>query len=400
MKHKALAGAVTLAAVSLVLAGCSGGASTGSTGKESKGPITIGMVAPVTGAYAPLGSGDKAAAQLEVDAINKAGGVNGRQLKLIVQDDTTDVTKSVQLFNQLAANKDVSAVLTSSFASASAAVGPVAQSAKVPILAHAPLSDFRDGSNTYAFTVPATPELYAQEEIGYFQSIGLTKLAIGYTSGDAYGESGNKATLAAAKKAGIDVVLDEGFDQTATDFTPLITHTKSSGAKGLLVWGAGPAPVIITKQLQGTGIQPYMTGAEATTLYTQPAGAAAEGVVMSSAQGVAQSALQPGKVTDAINTFVDAWKGANKGQLPPQFAFDGAAGIQLIAAAIEKAGSSDRDAVRDALEHSDAVTVDGQFHNSASNHAGLTVDDTAMVEVKGGQFVPTDYTVQQYKNKK
>lgn len=396
MKHKALAGAVALAAVSLVLAGCSGSGA-GSTGSASKGPITIGMVAPISGAYAALGSGDKAAAQMEVDAINSSGGVDGRKLKLIVKDDTTDVTKSVQLFNQLAANKDVSAVLTSSFASASAAVGPVAESAKLPILALAPLSDFRDGSNKYAFTVPATPELYAQEEVSYFTSIGLKKLAIGYTSGDAYGESGNKATVSAAKKAGIDVVLDEGFDQSATDFTPLITHTKASGAKGLMVWGAGPAPVIITKQLQGTGIAPYMTGAEATSLYTQPAGAAAEGVVMSSAEGVAQSALQPGKVTDAINTFVTAWKSANNGQLPPQFAFDGAAGIQLIAAAVKSAGSSDRDAVRTALEHSDTVTVDGQFHNSASNHAGLTVDDTAMVVVKNGQFVPTDYTIQQFK---
>ncbi len=392
---KIVVGLIALTATSLVLAGCAT-TSPSSTSTAQTGPITIGMVTPITGPYAPLGAGDKAAAQLEVDAINAAGGVDGRQLNLIIEDDTTDVTKSVQLFNQLAANKDVSVVLSSAFASASAAVGPAAVSAKVPILALSPLADFADGSNKYAFTVPATTALYAQELVNYFSSIHLTKLAMGYTTGDAYGESGQKATVAAAKKAGIDVVMNEGYDQKSTDFSALITHAKASGAPGLLIWGAGPAPVIITKQAQGSGLQLYMTGAEATSLYATPAGAAGEGVIMASAAGVAQSALQPGKVTTAINDFVSSW-GTTNGGLPPQFAFDGAAGVQLVAAAVKKAKSSDREAIRAALNDLVAVTVNGEYHFSSTNHAGLTVDDTAIVTIKDGKFVPLDYTVAQYK---
>jgi len=393
MKHILPVAAV--AAAVLLLSACATGGTT-SNPTADKSPIKIGMIVPLTGPYSPLGTGDKAAAEQVVAEINDAGGVDGRQLELTVQDDKTDVTQSVTLFNQMASDKSVSAIFSSSFVSASAAVGPSAASAKIPILALGPISAFANGSNKYAFTVPATPELYAQQMVKYFSSIGLKKLAIGYTDGDVYGGTGNTATLAAAKKAGIDVVLDEAFSGGATDFTPLITHVKSSGADGFLVWGAGPAPVIITKQFQGSGIQLYMTGAEATTLYTGPAGAAGEGVVMSSAAAVGASALPAGAFATTIKDFVDPWKAANKDVLPPQFAFDGASGIQILVAAIKKAGSSDREKIRTALDTLSVLTVNGRYNYTPTNHGGLTTDAIAVVEVKNGAFVPTPYTVKQF----
>jgi len=393
MKHILPVAAV--AAAVLLLSACATGGTTGNPSAET-GPIKIGMIVPITGPYSPLGTGDKAAAEQLVAEINSAGGVDGRKLDLTVQDDKTDVTQSVTLFNQMAADKSVSAIFTSSFVSASAAVGPSAASAKIPILALGPISAFADGSNKYAFTVPATPELYAQQMVNYLSSVGLKKLAIGYADGDVYGGTGNSATLAAAKKAGIDVVLDEPFSGGATDFTPLITHVKGSGADGFLVWGAGPAPVIITKQFQGSGIKLYMTGAEATTLYSGPAGAAGEGVVMASAAAGAASALPAGPFATTVQKFVDPWKAANKDVLPPQFAFDGASGIQILVAAIKKAGSSDREKIRTALDSLSVLTVNGRYNYTPTDHGGLTTDDIAVVEVKGGAFVPTDFTVKQF----
>ncbi|HXR43607.1 MAG TPA: ABC transporter substrate-binding protein [Pseudolysinimonas sp.] len=386
-----------LVAGALLVSGCAAGSSNSSpTATKASGPINVGMIVPLTGPYAPLGKGDKAAAEQMVSTINAAGGVDGRQIDLTVQDDKTDVTQSVTLFNQMAADKSVSAILSSSFVSASAAVGPSAASAKIPILALGPISAFANGSNKYAFTVPATPELYGQQLVKYFSSVGLKKLAIGYVSGDVYGQTGNDATKAAAKKAGIDVVLDEGYDGGATDFTPLITHVKASGADGFLVWGAGPAPVIITKQFQGAGMPLYMTGAEATSLYTQPAGSAANGVVIASAAAVAASALPDGPFAKTITAFTDPWEKANNGTAPPQFAFDGAAAIQLLVAAVKKSGSSDRESIRSALDSLSTLTVNGRYNYSSSDHSGLTTDDIAIVQVKDGAFVPTPFTVKQF----
>lgn len=378
----------------LALAGCGDAASSG--GSSTEGPIKIGMVTPLTGPYSPLGLGDKAAAEQEVKRINDAGGILGRQVELTVLDDKTDVTQSVTHYNKLAADKSFSAVLSSANVSASTAIGPSAISTKTPTLALGPVSAFADGSNSYAFTVPATPAVYAQKMAEYFAASGVKTLAIGYNGKDVYGKTGNEATLAALEKAGITVLLDEPFDPAGTDFTPLITKVKNAHADGFLVWAAGPAPVIITKQLQGTGIKLYGTGANASSLYSQPAGAAAEGVVMSSSVAVAGAEVPDGPLKTEIDSFAQPWLQANDNVYPPQFAFDGVTGVRLLKAAIEKADSTDREAIRDALESLDVLTPIGRFTYSKTNHTGLTANAIAMVEVRNGAFVATDFTKQQF----
>jgi branched-chain amino acid transport system substrate-binding protein len=384
-----VAGAFTLA---LSLAACG---SADEAGTDSSGPIKIGVVAPLTGPFSPLGSGDKAAIEQEVKAINAAGGVLGRDLEVTIKDDKTDVPQSVTEFNQLAADKSYTAILSSAFVSASTASGPSAESNKIPTISLGPVSAFADGSNPYAFTGVAIPEVYAQAMVDYIVDQGYTSLAIGYTGKDVYGEVGQKATVAAAGEAGIDIVVNESFDPSATDFTPLITKVKEAKPDAFLVWGAGPPPVIITKQFAGSGIPLLMTGAEASQLYIEPSGEAAEGVTMTSSIAVPGRELPAGPLKDVIDAFTGPWLEAQN-SYPPQFAFDGATGIQLLAAAIEKAGSADREKVRDALESLDVLTPTGRFAFSEDDHAGLDTDAVAIVVVQGGDLKATPYSLARF----
>lgn len=385
--------AATVVAAALTVTGCSSAEPAG--GSASTDPITIGMVVPLTGPYSPLGLGDKLAAEQMVATINESGGVLGRQIELIVKDDKTDVTQSVTEYNQLAADPDVSVMLSSSFVSASAATGASAEQAQIPTLALGPVGAFADGSNPWAFTVPATPEVYAQALVDYFADSGIEKLAIAYVGTDVYGQTGNDATVAAAKEADVEIVLDESFDQSATDFTPLLQKVESANPDGVLVWGAGPAPVIITKQLEGRGIPTFMTGAQASNLYLEPSGTAAEGVVLSTSIAVAGLELPESDLRTLITEFSEPYETAN-GTYPPQFAFDGAAGIQLAVAAIEAANSTDRKAIRDAMETLDLLTVCGHYTYSADNHSGLDSSAIAIMEVKDGAFIATDYALSRF----
>jgi branched-chain amino acid transport system substrate-binding protein len=379
----------------LALAGC-GSSSGGDTSSSDTGPIKIGMVAPLTGPFSPLGAGDKAAAEQEVKKINDAGGIGGRKIELTVKDDKSEVPQSVSLYNQFAADRTYNAVLSSANVSASTAIGPSAISTKTPTLTLGPVSVFADGSNPYAFTIPATPAVYAKKMVEYFSAQGMKTLSVAYSGKDVYGATGNEATKAAAQEAGIKIVLDEPVDPGATDFTPMITKVKAAKADAFLLWLAGPGPVIITKQLQGTGIKLYGTGANASNLYVQPAGKAAEGVVMSSSIAVPGSELPAGPLKTLVDDFAGPWQAANEGVYPPQFAFDGVTGIQLLKAAIEKAGSSDRQAIRDALEGLDVLTPTGRFTYSKTNHSGLTGDAVAVVTVKDGKLMATDFSLKQF----
>jgi len=379
----------------LGLAGC--GAAEGGSGSagSNSGPVRIGMVVPVTGFLSPLGLGDKAAVEQELKTINDSGGILGRKLEVTIKDDKSDVPQSVTEFNQLAADRSYSAILSSSFVSASTAVGPSAETSKIPIVALGPVSAFADGSNPYAFTGVATPEVYAQAMVDYLAAEGYGTLAVAYSGKDLYGEVGDQATQAAAEKAGIDVVLDEPYDQTATDFSALVSKVKAAKPDGFLVWGAGPAPVIISKQFADSGIQLLMTGAQASQLYVQPAGDAAEGVVMTSSIAVPGRELPAGPLKKLVEAFTGPWATANDGY-PPQFAFDGATGLQLLKAAIEKAGSTDREKVRDALESLDVLTPTGRFTFSKTDHAGLDTDAVAIVQVENGDLKATPYSLERF----
>jgi branched-chain amino acid transport system substrate-binding protein len=384
--------------VALTVVGALGLAACGSAegGTSGSGPIKIGMVVPLTGPYSPLGLGDKAAVEQAVEEINDAGGVLGRDLEVTIKDDKTDVPQSVTEYNQFAADRSYTAIMSSSFVSASTAIGPSAETNEIPTISLGPVSAFADGSNPYAFTGVAIPEVYAQAMADYVAAQGYKTLAIGYSGQDVYGEVGNEATVEAAEEAGIDVVLDESFDQTATDFSPLVSKVKAADPDAFLVWGAGPAPVIITKQFADSGIPLLMTGAQASQLYVEPAGAEAEGVTMTSSIAVPGRELPAGPLKDLVDAFTGPWL-ESQDAYPPQFAFDGATAVQLLAAAIEEAGSADREDVRDALESLDVLTPTGRFTFAEDDHAGLDTDAVAIVEVRDGDFKATPYSLERFK---
>ena len=303
MSKKPLTALLAVGLLTLTAA-CGSAAKSSST---SSGPVKIGMVAPLTGPFAPLGIGDKAAVEQEVAQINAHGGVLGRKLEVTIKDDKTDVPQSVTEFNQLAADKSYTAILSSANVSASTAAGPSMQSNKIPTIALGPVSAFKDGKNKYAFTCVAIPELYADALVDYIKAQGLKKIAVAYTGKDPYGSVGNQETIAAAKTAGIDVVVDKEIDGMATDFTPVISQVKAAKPDAFVVWVAGPASVIITKQLAGSGIPLMMTGAEASNLYVQPAGQEGEGVTMTSNIAVPGRELPAGPLKESIDAFANPW---------------------------------------------------------------------------------------------
>jgi len=386
-----VAGALALA---LGLAAC-GSAEGGAD--SSSGPIKIGVVVPLTGPFAPLGIGDKAAIEQEVARINADGGVLGRDLEVTIKDDKTDVPQSVTEYNKMAADGSYTAILSSSNVAASTAIGPTAESNKIPTIALGPVSAFKDGSNEYAFTAVAIPELYGEAMVDYLAAEGFESIAVAATSEDPYGSLGREATIEAAEAAGIDVVVDEKIDVAATDFTPVISKVKAAKPDGFLVWVAGPAAVIITKQMAGSGIPLLFTGAQASNLYIEPAGQEAEGVTMTSSIAVPGRELPAGPLKDAVDAFAGPWLENNDNVYPPQFAFDGAAAVQLMVAAIEEAGSSEREKVRDALESLDVLTPIGRFTFSSDDHGGLGKDAIAIVTVTGGEMKATPYSLEQWK---
>jgi branched-chain amino acid transport system substrate-binding protein len=377
----------------MLAAGC-GGTST-PTSSSNGSPILIGQVASLTGAYQTLGLNDKLGAQQAVDEINKAGGVNGHPLKIVsVEDDQTKPDQAIIAFNNLITDGAV-AVVGSSFSNASLAIikGDLDRK-KIPYVSTAASDQQIDPIHAYAFMTPPTAATVAERLLQYMKSAGLTHMAVIHDTQNAFADAGWTAMKAKASQYGISFDEEETFETTSTDFSPQLSHVKAhSGIQGLMCWGTGPAPVALTKQFAAGGLKIplLMSHAEASSLYTKPAGDAATGVIVATSLGVAGPYLpdkSPAKkVVDEMATTFQA----NNNLYPPQFAFDGYIAVKLIADAIRRKGSKP-DQIQAGLESLTLLTPEGTYRYSKTNHWGLGLDAVVITQVQGGNFVPTQFS--------
>jgi branched-chain amino acid transport system substrate-binding protein len=353
-------------------------------------------VASLTGNYSTLGKSNKLGAEQAIKEVNSSGGVlDGRKLKLTGKDDKTDPDQAVIDYKDLVSD-GVAAVVGSVFTNSNLAVEPQLERKQVPYVSVAAGDQQVEPVNPYLFMTPPTAAAAGEQLLRYFKSQGMTTMAVAYDTDQAFAKTGWKKMKKMAGKYGISFVKEETFETSATDFTSVLTHIRDSGADGLMVWATGPPAVILTKQFASAemGMKLVMSHAEGTPLYLKPSGKAANGVIVPSSIAVVGPQLPDSDVKHLAVKMIDTYK-KNNDAYPPQFAFDGYNAVELIAAAIDKAGSADPQKIRDALDHLTLKTVEGTYHYTPDDHAGLTVDDVAVNVVKDGDFKLTDWSKEQ-----
>ena len=358
------------------------------------GTIKVGLIASLTGTFSPLGSEDKKAVELAVEQVNATGGLLGRKIELIERNDQTQPDQSVLAFNELK-GMDVVAVIGSVFSNSALATEPLAEREKIPYLSLTPAQEQVEPVRPYVFVIPALSSAYAERYLQYIQAQHISKIAIAHDTKGAYAVSGYHAMVSLAPKYGVEIVKDEDFEMTTVDFSPIFTHVRASPAQAFVFWGTGPTGVTAAKQYAAAAmkIPLLMTGSQASRLWLEPVGAAAEGVTVSSAIGVVGDSLPAGPQKQIVDQMALPYK-QKYGYAPPQFAQDGYSACLLLFEAIKKAASADRDKVQQVLEHMTLVTPNGKFQYTPTNHSGLGPEFISVNVVTGGQLVPTDWSKQ------
>jgi branched-chain amino acid transport system substrate-binding protein len=358
-------------------------------------PIQVGLIASLTGRFSALGSEDRKAVELAIEQVNEKGGLLGRKVTLTVRDDQTLPDKSVLAYTDLKA-ANVVAVIGSAFSNSALATLPFAQRDGIPYLSLTPAEEQVEPIRPYVFVIPALSTAYAERYLEYMQSQKITKIAVAHDTKGAYAVSGYKATKSLAPKYGVEIVRDEAFEMATSDFSPLFTHVKGSGAQALVFWGTGPAGVTVTKQYAAANVKVplFMTPSQASKLWLDPVGSAGEGVTVLSAIGVVGDALPEGPQKQVIDQMAVPFI-KKFGYAPPQFAQDGYSACLLLFESIRKAGSTKRDAIRAALEQLTLLTPNGRYQYSPTDHSGLTREFISVNVVTGGKLVPTPWAREQ-----
>jgi branched-chain amino acid transport system substrate-binding protein len=380
---------------SLALSTATACAALGNAPAAISGPIKIGMVTSLTGNYAPLGTNDRLAAVQIVDAVNAKKGINGRQIELEVVDDGSDANQSVIQFNKVLGD-GVVAVLGPPQSTADLALKPIANEKKMPTISLGAADEQVVPVTPYMWMTAPLSSQVAQTCVDFIKAQGKTRLAMLTDTKNAYAVSGHDATKKVIDQAGVQLIADESFETTQTNFGPQFAKIGDAKPDFLLVWATGAPPVVITKGWADLNnhIPLMMTAAEASTLYVTPSGAAAEGVFVQASMGViGQSLPASNKFKKLVDDFAGPFQQANN-YYPPQFAWDGMLAATFMVDAITRKGATSEQ-IKEGLDSIDLDTPQGHYTFTPQKHSGMPNSTNVMTVIKDGQFVPAGLSADQ-----
>lgn len=354
----------------------------------ASGTIKIGGLFSVTGPPAFLGEPERNTAKMVVDSINRAGGIKGQKLELVVYDTAGDATKAVQMATKLIKDDHVVAIIGPSTTGESMAVIPVAEKEKVPLISCAAGSKITDPVKRYVFKTAQNDGLAVAKIYEYLQKQKQNRVAL-LTVSDGFGASGREQLKALAAKYGMQVVVDDTYGPKDTDMTSQLTKIRASQAQVLIVWGTNPGPAVIAKNAKQLGLKLplFMSHGVSSKKFIELAGNAAEGVKLPSGKVIVSDVLpksdpQKGSLLAYVKDYQNHYK--VEGDHFGGHAWDA---VMLLKTAIEKGGVTP-EGIRNALENTkDFHGIGGTFNFSGHDHAGLTKDAFIMVDIKNKDWV-------------
>lgn len=350
-------------------------------------PVKIGALFSVTGPASPLGEPERNTAVMMVDEINKAGGIKGRKLELIVYDTQGDATKAVQAVNKLIKDDKVVAIIGPSTTGDSMAIIPVVEKSQIPLVSCAAGVKITDPVKRWVFKTAQNDVLAVMRIYKNLQKQKISRVAI-LTVSDGFGSSGREQLKLQAKEFDISIISDETYGPKDTDMTVQLTKIRNSAAQAIICWGTNPGPALVARNAKQLGIKLplYMSHGVSSKKFIDLAGEAAEGIMLPSgkvivADQLPDSDLQKKTLLNYVNKYRVKYK--VEGDHFGGHAYDA---IMLIKNAMEKGGFTPA-AIRDQLEKTKKFAgIGGTFSFSAQDHAGLTSDAFVLVKVEKGDW--------------
>jgi len=352
----------------------------GSTSARAAETVKIGAALSMTGPAAVYGATQKGGIQAAVDEVNKSGMLKGVKLEAVIEDDASTKEQGIAVFQRFINKDKVSAIIGPTLSNTATAADPLAQGAKVPVVAvsnTAPkgITDIGD----YIWRVSLTEAQVIPGALKRLQTkLGFKTAAMLYGNDDAFTQAGYNVMKAALDAQGIKIVGTQTFAKPDRDYNAQLTALKALNAEFLMVSALAENAAGIASQARQLGWNVPIMGGNGfnSPAFIKNAGPAAEGVFVGTAWNkVSQDA--------ANQAFLKVM--AARGIDPDQFAAQAYTGVLVIAEAMKQSGGKGgRDDIKKGFAKvKDLATPLGKFsflENRDGNH-----EPTVQV-VKDGKF--------------
>ena len=356
--------------------------------------IKIGLSGPFTGGSSSMGVSMRDGVKLAVAEINKAGGVLGKQIKLIERDDEAKNELGVQIAQELINKEQVVATLGFINTGVAQAAQRFYQEAEIPVLNNVATGSiltkqWPDHKVNYVFRNAANDtiqsSMIAEEAV---KRQGFKKPAI-LADATNYGQLGREDLTNALAKMNLKPVAVEKFNIGDTDMTAQVLKAKEAGADVILTYAIGPELAQIANSMAKLGWKVPMIGSWTLSMasFIDTAGPNGDGAMMP------QTFIQTPN-TPKRKAFIEAYqKTYNIDRMPsPVSAAQGYDSAYLLAAAITQAKSTDGKKIKEALENLqtkiEGVVTVYEKPFSATDHEAVSANIPVFGLVKGGRVVP------------
>lgn len=386
-KRVALAMAAILAS-SAFFTGCSKPAEEGGDAAASGDVIKVGVFEPLTGENGGGGA-------QEADGIKYANEVYpevlGKKVELVVVDNKSDKGEATTAVTRLIEKEGVVAILGSYGSGVSIAAGDIIKSAGVPAIGCSCTNPMVTQGNDYYFRACYLDPFQGTVMANYAIQNGAKTAAVITQNGDDYSTGlGNFFKVAFKELTGDEasIVSDNVFQTNEQDFNAILTNVKAANPDVIFAPSSVATAPLIIKQARALGIEATIMGGDTweNPAIVEVAGADAEGIVLSTFFDENAEAA-----TEEAKKFVTGYKEKLAGKEPiiPAVAALGYDSYIVLLDAIERAGSTDKEAIRQALADTkdfEGVTGLLNFDENGDAKKNLAVIKT----VENGQFVYKD----------
>jgi branched-chain amino acid transport system substrate-binding protein len=226
--------------------------------------VKLGAIYSITGKGAEWGEHSRIATEIAVDEINKAGGVGGVPLEVLVQDTGTEVAPAISLARRLILEDKVLAILGPCFSSEFEALAPLLDRLKTMIVSQCSAKPGISALSSWAFRNTLTSDKQLAPAVAVWQKrYGIKTAAIIYDSADAVAAAEGSAVLPALfKKAGIEVKDSLTYQTKDIDFSAQITRVKALNPDGIALGACYQQAANIVREARKQGLkQPFLASA-------------------------------------------------------------------------------------------------------------------------------------------
>ncbi|HSE97027.1 MAG TPA: ABC transporter substrate-binding protein [Blastocatellia bacterium] len=343
--------------------------------------VRVGIVTSLTGAEAKFGQAQRYGYEMALEEINAEGGVLGKKMELVYQDDTSKDEAAMTAVDKLTEDPEIRAIIGAYKSSATFPASAVANRYRVPMLVPSAITDeiTRQGYE-WIFRVCAPASGYGRAMVEFLtKAAAVGRLAVVYENTQ-FGSSVARAALEQAPRAGIEIVAFEAYDPGGTDFTPLLTRVKSSSPEAVLFVSYLADATLLMRQAKEIDLNPkaFTAGGAGFSLpdFLRGAGDTAE-YTISVTQWTPDSKWPGSREWSERFQLRFSYE-------PSYHSVQTYISLKILADAIARAGSLDRTAIRDALRE---TRMDSIFGPISFDEKGQNDHPVAITQVIGGRFV-------------